>query len=178
MPIANKLGMEWQRREILFAWIAWHKELGDSPKAIETIRRVVALKADLHLDHLVQTRPITSKDPVIVCRQVADYLTESGYAEFQIGRISDTIMYRDWKNCVEMPLIPWAQKEMGLKVAPSPSSTLFYAALRRFCKLKAESIPAEKLPADVKALTPKGYVGQPWQEDKWQRSYWRLSPLK
>ncbi|MBI2287594.1 MAG: hypothetical protein HYU83_01140 [Chloroflexi bacterium] len=74
MPIANKLGMEWQRREILFAWIAWHKELGDSPKAIETIRRVVALKADLHPDHLVQPRPITSKAPVIVCRQVADYL--------------------------------------------------------------------------------------------------------
>ena len=177
MPLAEKVGMEWQRREILFAWLAWQMEVGDSPEANETMRRVVARKADLHLDHMLQTRPITSSDPVTVCRHVADYLTENGYAEFQIGKVSDTIIYRDWKNCVEMPMIPLAF-EKGLKVTPNPSGSLLQAAVRRFCNMKAENIPAAELPADVKALTPEGWTGQPWQEDKWARTFYRLSPLK
>ncbi len=178
MPLSDKVGMEWQRREILFAWIAWQKEVGDSPEANETMRRVVDRKADMHLDHMVQTRPITSSDPVTVCRHVADYLTENGYAEFQIGKVSDTIIYRDWKNCVEMPMIPWAREKMGLKVTPNPSGSLLQAALRKFCNLKAENIPAAELPADAKALTPEGWIGQPWQEDKWARTFYRLLPLK
>ncbi len=178
MPLSDKVGMEWQRREILFAWIAWQKEVGDSPEANETMRRVVDRKADMHLDDMLKTNPISSSDPVTVCRHVADYLTESGYAEFQIGKISDTIIYRDWKNCVEMPMIPWALKEAGLKVTPNPSGSLLQAALRRFCNVKTEQIPAAELPADAKAMTPEGWIGQPWQEDKWARSFYRLLPIK
>ncbi|MBI4188571.1 MAG: hypothetical protein HY529_05125 [Chloroflexi bacterium] len=180
MPVAKQIGMEWQRREILFAWIAWQKEVGDSPKGNETMERVVARKADLHLDHMLQSKPLPpgTTDPVLVCRHVADYLTENNYAEFQIGRVADDIIYRDWKNCVEMPLIPWARDKMGLKVTPNPSASTLQAAVRRFCKMDAVPIPASELPASVKALTPPGYVGQPWQEDKWQRSYYRLVPIK
>ncbi|MDP3878989.1 MAG: hypothetical protein Q8Q07_01620 [Dehalococcoidales bacterium] len=178
MPVAKQIGMEWQRREILFAWIAWQKEVGDSPEANETMERVVARKADLHLDHMLESHPLNSTDPVTVCRHVADYLTANNYAEFQIGRVADDIIYRDWKNCVEMPLIPWARDKMGLKVTPNPSASMLQAALRRFCNMKAVNIPPSELPPEVKALTPEGWVGQPWQEDKWQRVYYRLTPLK
>ncbi|MDZ4231146.1 MAG: hypothetical protein U1B77_04945 [Dehalococcoidales bacterium] len=61
MPVAKQIGMEWQRREILFAWIAWQKEVGDSPEANETMERVVARKADMHLDHMLQSNPIKTR---------------------------------------------------------------------------------------------------------------------
>ena len=86
MPLPKNVDMLWQRREILTAWIAWQMELGESPEAIETMRRVVDRKADLHLDQLVQTNPIPSSDPITVCRHIADYLTASNYAEYQIGK--------------------------------------------------------------------------------------------
>ena len=178
MALADKVGVEWQRREILCAWIAWQMELGDSPEAIETMWRVVARKADLHLEHLLQTRHIPTSDPITVSRHIADYLTENGYAEFQIGKISDTIIYRDWKDCVEMPFIPWAFQK-GLKVTPNPSGSLFEAALRKLCNLKTETIRGDEVPADVKAQTPKGWTkpGE-WREGEWSRLYRRLSPLK
>ena len=179
MPLPDNVDMLWQRREILTAWIAWQMEVGDSPEAIETMRRVVDRKADLHLDQVVQAKPLTSTDPIMVCRYVADYLTASNYAEYQIGRVSDTIMYRDWKNCVEMPMIPWALKEMGLKVTPNPSTSLFHAALRRFCKLDPKIIRGDDVPKEVQALTPDGWMkpGE-WHEDMWGREYWLLKPLK
>ncbi|MBI2979855.1 MAG: hypothetical protein HYY41_03400 [Chloroflexi bacterium] len=181
MPLADKIDADWQRREILCAWIAWQMEIGDSPKAVETMRRVVNRKADLHLNELLKTREIPSSDPVTVCRHIADYLTASGYAEYQIGKISDTILYRDWKNCVEMPLIPWAMKEMGLKVTPNPSTSLFHAAIRKLCNMKAEIIWGDDIPKNAVALTPEEFKQdwrQEWEEDRWGREFWRLSPLK
>ncbi|MBI2288339.1 MAG: hypothetical protein HYU83_05135 [Chloroflexi bacterium] len=180
MPLAKQISMEWQRREILCAWIAWQTEVGSSEKGIETMRRVVDRKADLHLDQMIKDWPISANsDPITVCRVVADYLTASGYAEYQIGKISDKIMYRDWKNCVEMPMIPWALREMGLKVTPNPSTSLFHAALRRFCKIDAKIVRGADVPTEALAQIPKGWTkpGE-WHEDEWGREYWILSPLK
>ncbi|MBI2979856.1 MAG: hypothetical protein HYY41_03405 [Chloroflexi bacterium] len=184
MALAQKIDTEWQRREIICAWISLNLELGDSPKALDTMRKLVDRKADLHLEHLLLTRKIPSSDPVTVCRHIADYLTESGYAKYQIGRASDTIIYRDWNDCVEMPILPWAYQK-GLKVTPNPSTSMFHAALRKLCNLKAETIRGDDLPKEVRALTPPGWTlswtgegGVKWHEDQWTREYWLLSPLK
>ncbi len=187
MALADNVATDWQRREIICSWIAFNLELGDSPEALETMRKVVDRKADLHIEHLLQTRNIPKGDPIIVCRHIADYLTESGYAEYQIGKMSDTIIYRDWKDCVEMPILPWAFQK-GLKVTPNPSTSLFHAALRRLCNLKAETIRAasgdagrREIPAEIQAHTPPGWTpsgAAQWQANQWYREYWRLSPLK
>jgi hypothetical protein len=74
--------------------------------------------------------------------------------------------------------------EMGLKVTPNPSTSLFHAALRRFCKIDAKIIRGDDVPKEVQAITPKEFLRDfrsmgidEWTEE-WTREYWVLSPLK
>ena len=164
MAISKKIDAKFAAWEVCMAWQAFNEEFGNTPEGVARLEKCRWRKGELVFDELQKKLNIPPGDPFTVAKKIGDYLTETGYAKIEIHKISDTQIMYDMGDLIMLPILR-SVRSRGFKVlAPEPSTTVFFAAFKKLCNVKAEDIP---VPEDLQASTPEG-MG---------REMWRLSPL-
>ncbi|MBI4188845.1 MAG: hypothetical protein HY529_06530 [Chloroflexi bacterium] len=161
----DKVDSELFATEVLMTWLALSEEFGNNPQELARLEKCRERKGELVFDQLQKTLQIPSgSDPFTVVKTLAAYLTKAGFAKFEVRKVSDTEILRDWDGSIMKPVLP-VVRSMGNKVFPAPSSVVFNVALRKLCNMKAERV---EVPEHLKAGVTKGL----------EREMLRLSPIK
>ncbi|MBI2288337.1 MAG: hypothetical protein HYY41_03420 [Chloroflexi bacterium] len=164
MALSEKVSSELMAWEVYIGWTALCEEFS-SPQDWARLEKAKWRKGELVFDELQKKLNIPPGDPFTVAKAIGDWFTKTGYAKIQIHKVSDTQIMYDMGDLIMLPILR-SIRSRGFKVlAPEPSTTVFFAAFKKLCNMKAEDIP---VPEELKASTPAG-MG---------REMWRLTPLK
>lgn len=163
MAYAERVDAQFAFKEVYLGWLWFSLEFGNNPEELARLEKCKWRTGELVFNEVQRKLDIPPGNPFTVAKSIGDYLTRVGYAKFQFMKVSDDEIVCDKTDLVVAPIMPLVRSR-GIKVSPQPSDTLFAAALKRLCNMKAESVP---LPENLKASTPKG----------WEREMWRFSPL-
>ncbi|MBI2288438.1 MAG: hypothetical protein HYY41_02765 [Chloroflexi bacterium] len=165
MPENEKVDSLFFATEVLMTWLALSEEFGNTPEELARLEKCRERKGELVFDQLQKTLKIPAgSDPFTVVKTLGDYLTKIGFAKFEVQKVSDTELLRDWDGSIMRPILPIV-RSLGNKVFPAPSSVIFNTALRKLCNMKAERV---EVPEHLKAGVTKGL----------EREMLRLSPIK
>jgi hypothetical protein len=164
MPDNDKVDSELFATEVLMTWLALSEEFGNTPEELARLEKCRERKGELVFDQLQKKLQIPSgSDPFTIVKALGDYLTKIGYAKFEVHKVSDTELLRDWDGSIMQPVLPIARSQ-GIKVYPAPSSVLFNVALKKLGNMKAERV---EVPEHLRTGVTKGL----------EREMLRLSPI-
>lgn len=163
MPMSEWVDSQYFAKELILGWQAMNEEFGNTPDERARLEKCKWRAGELVFGEIQKKLNIPPGDPFTVAKALGDYLTEAGYANIRFHKVSDTEVLYDMGNLVMIPMLP-VVRSMGIKVYPGPSTVLFFAAFKKLCNVKAESLP---LPDHLKEGV----------EEDMLREYWRFSPL-
>ena len=117
-------------------------------------------------DELQKRLNIQPGDPFTVARAVAKWVTETGYCKVHLHKLSDTETMYGMADIAIKPVLDLVRSRgPAMKVEPASSHTLFFAAFKKLCNMKAEKVPESEQPQ----------VSKPEGVQRWEM--WHLSPL-
>lgn len=150
--------------ELVLNWLALNLEFS-SPEEQARLDKCAQRKGELIFKFIEEKLNIPAgSDPYTVAKTVADYITKTGYCKVELHKVSDTEMYRDWWDGTVIRPMLQKYRPQGLKVTPRPAPVLIFAALKKLCNMKVETVPISD---EMKASLPEGV----------ERQLWRLSPI-
>ena len=164
MAYAEKIDSQFFAMEVLMGWLMFGEEFGNNPEELARLEKCKWRMGELVFDELQEKLKIPPGDPFTVAKTIGDYLTEIGYANIDIQKVSDTQIMYDMGDLVMVPVLRIARSR-GLKLTPEPSTTIFFAAFKKLCNVKAEHMA---VPENLKASVPEGA----------EREMWLISPIK